>query len=1059
MYLYLLKNHLSNIKELDADIFVYKGLPIRFILEVSKIYPFICDKDKIISNEKINLKGIIETTNEVIAILLQNPDKKGILLYEQFLRIADNVNVTLFKQKYVIVENNVLDEFPNQTDTIIDDIEKTIETDFNELKENLFFSQFYSNSIQKENYNLIQYRYYNNDQVDNVKLHYFFNDTDKNVSFQEKNVDEITSSPNLLRVPTADNSYDIFKVRLFLNEQIDAITIITTHKSLKNQLLYRDLIFIRELFICANKDIQIFLIKPKLQTSFRLDFLDILKQYWKSSAFRELVFYRDPDLSNEKEIISQGAVIEEIVKNSESAINYEDFTDIFLTAPTGSGKSVLFQIPAIYLANKFGLVTIVISPLKALMYDQVIALRSRGIQISAYINSDISLVERGEIIEKINNGDISILYLSPELLLSYDIRTFIGNRKIGLLVIDEAHLVTTWGRDFRVDYWYLGNYIRKLRKYSNNFFPVLALTATAVYSGQNDIVFETIDSLNMQLPKLYIGNIRRDEITFDFNPFTFSGNHEQNKIEKTKDRLISFVERKIKTIIYFPWIRQIEIIYSLLPPEIKKYVGIYYGAVDKDEKQIIMESFKKNEIYIILATKAFGMGVDVSDINCIYHHAPSGNLSDYIQEVGRVARDKMLKGIALLDFCYKDLKFTKILYGLSSIKQYQIKLALQKITDIYNYKRKQNLLISVEDFAFIFDDDSKDIETKIKSTLLLIEKDLLKKYSYNVLLVRPKSLFSAVFANIPYSIEKEFINKYGNNIELIKELEPKYTYEVDDTKYTEQNNGNIYLLKLNQIWENYYSDLSFPMLKKKYFECDLFTEYQEKISPRYHIVVRLKQPYDESLKKLKIYFTVIENSLNYFQGKYFTRDEFEAKLKDLVKDRILRKRIVDLIVNLYTAHHSSPNIDHYDIFIASRFNEGVEELRVISKAFPKVKHHTIRLFSKLFKKNNSDHYDKFIPIDKDRNKDIIKLSYLLESFQIGNYELSGGKYPQIFLRINDPFKVVSLSKDYNYSNVILKDIDNRQKLSISIMERFFTDENTNDDKWNFIENYFLGKNE
>lgn len=249
------------------------------------------------------------------------------------------------------------------------------------------------------------------------------------------------------------------------------------------------------------------------------------------------------------------------------------------------------------------------------------------------------------------------------------------------------------------------------------------------------------------------------------------------------------------------------------------------------------------------------------------------------------------------------------------------------------------------------------------------------------------------------------------------------------------------------------------MLKKKYFEYELFTEFPAKISPRYHIVIRLKQPFDESLKKLKIYFTVIENTLNYFQGKYFTRDEFEAKLKDLVKDKILRKRIVDLLVNLYTAHHSSPNIDHYDIFIASRFNEGIEELRVISKAFPKVKHQTIRLFSKLFKKNNSDFYDKFIPIEKDRNKDIIKLSYLLESFQIGNYELSGGKFPQIFLRINDPFKVVSLSKDYNYSNIILKDIDNRQKLSISIMERFFTDENSNDDKWNFIENYFLGKNE
>ena len=126
---------------------------------------------------------------------------------------------------------------------------------------------------------------------------------------------------------------------------------------------------------------------------------------------------------------------------------------MFLTSPTGAGKSVLFQVPAMYLAEQYELVTIVVAPLKALMYDQVEALqRDRNYHKAAYINSDKTLIERQDIIEKIAQKEISVLYLSPELLLSYDIRTFIGDRQLGLLVVDEAHLVTTWGRDFRVDY-------------------------------------------------------------------------------------------------------------------------------------------------------------------------------------------------------------------------------------------------------------------------------------------------------------------------------------------------------------------------------------------------------------------------------------------------------------------------------------------------------------------------------------------------------------------------------------------------------------------------------
>lgn len=187
----------------------------------------------------------------------------------------------------------------------------------------------------------------------------------------------------------------------------------------------------------------------------------------------------------------------DIVLQANAALEGKDFRDIFVTSPTGAGKSIMFQIPAVYLAEKYKEnkpLTIVISPLIGLMNDQVYNLQNKDITFSATINSEISPVEKMNIITKIQNGEISILYVSPETLLSRsDIKMLIGDRKVGLLVIDEAHIVTTWGKSFRSDYWYLGNYIQKLRKKMK--FPIATFTATAIYGGVEDMYSETRDSL------------------------------------------------------------------------------------------------------------------------------------------------------------------------------------------------------------------------------------------------------------------------------------------------------------------------------------------------------------------------------------------------------------------------------------------------------------------------------------------------------------------------------------------------------------------------------------
>ena len=243
------------------------------------------------------------------------------------------------------------------------------------------------------------------------------------------------------------------------------------------------------------------------------------------TEFRKIPFYKNPDIDKEVMELSQAHIIEEIIKQAECSYDEENGNvsrDIFITASTGAGKSVMFQIPAAYLAKKYNKLTIIIEPVKALMQDQKEKLNQSGYMRVETFNSDlISQVEKEAVLERIKDGEVDLLYLSPETLLSYSIETIIGDRDIGLLIVDEAHIVTTWGVGFRPDYWYLGGYINRLRNQIQTLkgmkrkiyhFPICAFTATAVNGGIDDSVSDTIISLYMENPVKYIGYVRRDDI-------------------------------------------------------------------------------------------------------------------------------------------------------------------------------------------------------------------------------------------------------------------------------------------------------------------------------------------------------------------------------------------------------------------------------------------------------------------------------------------------------------------------------------------------------------------
>lgn len=397
----------------------------------------------------------------------------------------------------------------------------------------------------------------------------------------------------------------------------------------------------------------------------------LLKQYWgESASFRNIKIYKNPNVNNDIVEVSQGQVVQTLIDEYENVKAGREYRDVFLTAPTGAGKSLLFQLPAFYIASK-GDVTIVVSPLIALMKDQVSAIiNQRGFNRVAYINSEVSLLNRDNIIERCKSGQIDILYMAPELLMSYDIKYFIGDRHIGLMVIDEAHLITTWGRDFRVDYWYIGNHINKIRKYSDQEFPMIAVTATAVYGGdKNDMVFDTVDSLMMHTPHFYIGIVKRDDIGFIINNYdSVTRGFDAAKIKQTAEFILKVNDLGFKTLVYAPYTDQVRKITEKVNENGDIAVQYYGSQLDSLSKEQAEKAFRGNEKRVMVCTKAFGMGVDIPDIQVVYHHAPSGLLPDYVQEIGRAARDKNISGYAVLNYSPQDQKYSKQLHGMSSLK-------------------------------------------------------------------------------------------------------------------------------------------------------------------------------------------------------------------------------------------------------------------------------------------------------------------------------------------------------------------------------------------------------
>jgi len=291
--------------------------------------------------------------------------------------------------------------------------------------------------------------------------------------------------------------------------------------------------------------------------------------------------------------------------------------DSFVLMPTGGGKSMCFQIPALC----FDGITIVVSPLISLMKDQVQALESNGIKAD-FFNSSISPQAENDVISRATKAEIQLLYLSPEKLISVS-NTWLKKLNIKLVAIDEAHCVSMWGHDFRPEYTQL-----KVFRNSLPEVPFMALTATADKSARTDIE----EQLGLKDSKLFISSFDRKNLSIEVRG--------QVPKQKKLQEIEQFVERKKNEsgIIYCLSRKNTEEVANYLKED-GHSVAFYHAGMNPEERERVQTKFINDDTKIIVATIAFGMGIDKSNVRWVIHYNLPKNLEGYYQEIGRAGRD------------------------------------------------------------------------------------------------------------------------------------------------------------------------------------------------------------------------------------------------------------------------------------------------------------------------------------------------------------------------------------------------------------------------------------
>lgn len=346
--------------------------------------------------------------------------------------------------------------------------------------------------------------------------------------------------------------------------------------------------------------------------------------------------------------------------------------DVFGVMPTGGGKSLCYQVPALLLPG----VTLVVSPLISLMHDQVMALKNAGVA-AAYVNSSLTAAQIRLVYRNIQAGMYKIIYVAPERLLTDGFLEAIGSRKVSMLTVDEAHCISQWGQDFRPSYLKIVDFLQLLPQR-----PVVsAFTATATARVRQDVE----ETLGLQDPLRVVTGFDRPNLRFEV----------RRPAKKTAAVLELVQERRGKSgIIYCSTRKNVEKVCELLQAN-----GVpatrYHAGLSDEERHSNQENFLYDRAPVMVATNAFGMGIDKSNVSYVIHYNMPQSLENYYQEAGRAGRDGAAAECILL-YSAGDVTTAEFLIlhpnGEEAVPRSQVQLELNRLEQMVAYCKTQSCL-------------------------------------------------------------------------------------------------------------------------------------------------------------------------------------------------------------------------------------------------------------------------------------------------------------------------------------------------------------------------------
>ena len=411
--------------------------------------------------------------------------------------------------------------------------------------------------------------------------------------------------------------------------------------------------------------------------------------------------------------------------------------------PTGSGKSVCYQVPALMRHEASGDLTVVICPLQALMNDIVQALRAKGVDSIDTINGSRLPIENVNAMERVLLGNTSILVIAPEQLRKKRIREVIGNRSIGAWVIDEAHCLSSWGHDFRPDYRSCASFIAR-HTGDGEPAPILALTATATPEVRRDLEEYFQDKLRITMDVVDAGT-DRSNLTYTMIESARAQRHDATRTQACA--ILDEAPGHSGVIVYCTTRADAEATANALSTHGIK-ARHFHGKVESKTKHEVLEAFLANEIEVVAATNAFGMGIDKANVRGVVHNGMPESIENYLQESGRAGRDGLpAKCVVLYDDTDIDARFEMVASSRIAIEEFQGALrALRRATQRKSGGRDENRPVTLTTSELLMHDTEGEIrrdndpDTRVRTMLgWLEEREFIKRHD-NQVTILPSSL-------------------------------------------------------------------------------------------------------------------------------------------------------------------------------------------------------------------------------------------------------------------------------------------------------------------------------